>query len=191
MSRMARLIRSLSEWISVGAADFSLLPKPAMLHVEFDRLDGRAVRIGETDERRAAAQGFDPNSLSISTLVKSSCAGCPVQYYSGSFGGGMYTRTIAVQPPPAVSGRRASNRVMSEQAFDLVAFWYEGGFWMYPVALLGLKKNQNLFVDKSGKWNADYIPAYARRYPFCMARVTMASSFGRSRSSGGFAGRPI
>lgn len=43
----------------------------------------------------------------------------------------------------------------------------QGG--IFPVALLGLKKNQNLFVDKGGKWNADYIPAYARRYPFILA----------------------
>lgn len=43
----------------------------------------------------------------------------------------------------------------------------QGG--LFPVALLGLKKNQNLFVDKNGKWNADYIPAYARRYPFILA----------------------
>ena len=46
-------------------------------------------------------QGFDPNNLSISSLVKTSCSGCPVQYYSGSYGGGLYTRTITVTAPPA------------------------------------------------------------------------------------------
>ena len=40
---------------------------------------------------------------------------------------------------------------------------------LFPLALLGLKKNQNLFVDDAGKWNADYVPAYARRYPFILA----------------------
>lgn len=40
---------------------------------------------------------------------------------------------------------------------------------IFPVVLLGLKRNQNLFVGKDGKWNADYIPAYARRYPFILA----------------------
>ena len=40
---------------------------------------------------------------------------------------------------------------------------------VYPVVLLGLKANQNLYVDKKGKWKADYIPAYARRYPFILA----------------------
>jgi hypothetical protein len=40
---------------------------------------------------------------------------------------------------------------------------------VYPVVLLGLKANQNLYVDKKGKWKGDYIPAYARRYPFILA----------------------
>ena len=40
---------------------------------------------------------------------------------------------------------------------------------VFPVALLGVEKNQNLFVDKKGAWSADYIPAYARRYPFILA----------------------
>jgi YVTN family beta-propeller protein len=46
-------------------------------------------------------EGFDPANLSISTLVKTSCAGCPVQYYSGTYGSGVYTRTITVNPPPS------------------------------------------------------------------------------------------
>jgi hypothetical protein len=49
-------------------------------------------------------QGFDPDNLSISTLVMTSCAGCPVQYYSGTYGSGVYTRTISVNPAPVVSG---------------------------------------------------------------------------------------
>jgi hypothetical protein len=48
--------------------------------------------------------GFDPNNLSISSLVQTACSGCPVQYYSGSYGGGLYTRTIAVAAPPAFPG---------------------------------------------------------------------------------------
>jgi SapC len=42
-----------------------------------------------------------------------------------------------------------------------------------PVAVLGLAAGENLFAQ-SGKWaSGAYIPAYARRYPFCMARVNM------------------
>ncbi len=40
---------------------------------------------------------------------------------------------------------------------------------IFPVALLGLEKNKNLFVDEKGDWAAEYIPAYVRRYPFILA----------------------
>ena len=42
-----------------------------------------------------------------------------------------------------------------------------------PVAVLGLGAGENLFcVD--GRWAPGvYVPAYARRYPFCMARVNL------------------
>ena len=40
---------------------------------------------------------------------------------------------------------------------------------VFPVALLGLNNQQNLFVDSKGNWQADYIPAYVRRYPFILA----------------------
>ncbi len=49
-------------------------------------------------------QGYDPSSLNISTLAKTSCSGCPVQYYSGTYGSGVYTRTIAVVSPPVITG---------------------------------------------------------------------------------------
>jgi hypothetical protein len=42
-----------------------------------------------------------------------------------------------------------------------------------PVALIGIAGDENLFV-KNGAWAPNvYIPAYVRRYPFCMARVTL------------------
>jgi hypothetical protein len=40
---------------------------------------------------------------------------------------------------------------------------------IFPVVLLGLKSNQNLYLNKKGEWQADYIPAYVRRYPFILA----------------------
>jgi len=40
---------------------------------------------------------------------------------------------------------------------------------MRPVALLGVRNGENLFVDKQGRWDARYIPAFVRRYPFVMA----------------------
>ncbi len=40
---------------------------------------------------------------------------------------------------------------------------------MRPVALLGMRTSENLYVDEKGKWDAAYIPAFVRRYPFVMA----------------------
>lgn len=39
-----------------------------------------------------------------------------------------------------------------------------------PVAVLGIERQQNLFVDKKGRWRENtYIPAYVRLYPFALA----------------------
>jgi hypothetical protein len=35
-----------------------------------------------------------------------------------------------------------------------------------PAALLGLREAENLYVDHEGKWDARYVPAFVRRYPF-------------------------
>lgn len=41
-----------------------------------------------------------------------------------------------------------------------------------PMAVLGLREQQNLFVDASGRWRSPaYVPAYLRRHPFCIAEV--------------------
>jgi hypothetical protein len=42
-----------------------------------------------------------------------------------------------------------------------------------PFAVVGLRENENLFVDATGNWRDDaYIPAYVRRYPFIFSEVT-------------------
>jgi hypothetical protein len=35
-----------------------------------------------------------------------------------------------------------------------------------PAALLGIRDQENIYVDANGAWNAKYIPAFVRRYPF-------------------------
>lgn len=41
-----------------------------------------------------------------------------------------------------------------------------------PVAILGLRDNENLFLDAKGKWEENaYIPAYIRRYPFIFSEL--------------------
>ena len=42
------------------------------------------------------------------------------------------------------------------------------------MAVLGMENQQNLFVMPDGGWETGiYLPAYVRRYPFCMTRVTV------------------
>lgn len=40
-----------------------------------------------------------------------------------------------------------------------------------PVALLGIREGENLFVNEAGHWEAGtYIPAFIRRYPFILSK---------------------
>jgi hypothetical protein len=40
---------------------------------------------------------------------------------------------------------------------------------LMPVVVLGLRNEENLFVNPDGKWTGIYIPAFIRRYPFVLA----------------------
>lgn len=47
-----------------------------------------------------------------------------------------------------------------------------------PVAVVGLRQDENLFVGADGQWKADtYIPSYVRRYPFIFVTNTDQSQF--------------
>lgn len=57
--------------------------------------------------------------------------------------------------------------------YPLVFASSDSGKSYSPVAVIGLANGENLFV-KDGRWDPlVYLPAYVRRYPFCMSRVTM------------------
>lgn len=47
-----------------------------------------------------------------------------------------------------------------------IGFVQAGDQSFLPVALLGLRKSENLFVKADGQWNGRYLPAFIRRYPF-------------------------
>jgi SapC protein len=40
-----------------------------------------------------------------------------------------------------------------------------------PVAMLGLRNRENLFVGDEDRWTASYVPAFVRRYPFVLAEL--------------------
>jgi hypothetical protein len=49
----------------------------------------------------------------------------------------------------------------------------DAGKHFAAVAVLGLTQGENLFCGDGGWASNTYIPAYARRFPFCMARVNV------------------
>lgn len=58
-----------------------------------------------------------------------------------------------------------------------IAFTIEGG--ARPVAIVGLRDDENLFVDADGGWLAGaYVPAYVRRYPFILAEYGEGEDLG-------------
>ena len=52
-----------------------------------------------------------------------------------------------------------------------VVFTRIAGGKTVPVAMLGLRGRENLFVDAEGRWDAKYVPAFVRRYPFVLAEL--------------------
>lgn len=80
--------------------------------------------------------------------------------------------------PPFV---RALNAIpISYSEFARVALTYpivftsgDKGETFSPVAVLGMTGGENLFVTLDSWVEKAYVPAYARRFPFCMARVTL------------------
>jgi hypothetical protein len=45
------------------------------------------------------------------------------------------------------------------------------------MAVVGLEQQQNLFATAAHTWDTDhYVPAYVRRYPYCMTRVNVAGA---------------
>ena len=49
----------------------------------------------------------------------------------------------------------------------------DSGATYTPVVVLGLGSGENLFCSGQSWAPNTYVPAYARRYPFCMAKVTL------------------
>ncbi len=59
----------------------------------------------------------------------------------------------------------------SEAAKEYPIVFAKAGESLVPVALLGVRNEENLFVDSKGSWDARYIPAFVRRYPFVLAET--------------------
>ena len=93
-------------------------------------------------------------------------------------------RNLYVDPEPGFGFARDTNCVfVATVEFLPVAREYPIVFGQapdgscFPLALLGIRNNQNLYLDTDGQWRAKYIPAYIRRYPFILANNADGSSF--------------
>ena len=62
---------------------------------------------------------------------------------------------------------------VASRDYPLVFTSTDGAKTFAPVAVLGVAGQENLYLA-GGQWDpAFYVPAYIRRYPFCMARVSL------------------
>lgn len=60
----------------------------------------------------------------------------------------------------------------SEAGKEYPIVFAQAGENIIPVALLGLRNEENLYVkEEDGSWDARYIPAFVRRYPFVLAET--------------------
>ena len=65
-----------------------------------------------------------------------------------------------------------SEFAVAQRDYPIVFASNDGGAGFAPVVVLGLADRQNLFVDANGRWARDcYVPAFVRRYPFCISRL--------------------
>jgi SapC len=46
-----------------------------------------------------------------------------------------------------------------------------------PAVILGMRDKQNLFLDDAGAWQAKYLPAFVRRYPFVFSNSNDGKTF--------------
>lgn len=68
-----------------------------------------------------------------------------------------------------------SEFIRAATTFPIIFIKKEEHFW--PFAVTGLKAGENLFVDSEGKWEANYIPAILRGYPFILGKNSKGDEF--------------
>jgi hypothetical protein len=88
--------------------------------------------------------------------------------------------TLGLLPHADFAFTAGANAIPVNMAeFAQAGVWYPivftGTDSVSPVAVVGVRKAQNLFVDGAGKWTEGaYVPAYARRHPFILTRPDAA-----------------
>ncbi|HSH89464.1 MAG TPA: SapC family protein [Ramlibacter sp.] len=87
-------------------------------------------------------------------------------------------RTRKVKPSKSFAFARKANSlylaaVEFAEAFKEypIVFTRGGNQKIVPVAMLGLRSRESLFIDDEERWTATYVPAFVRRYPFVLAEL--------------------
>jgi len=78
--------------------------------------------------------------------------------------------------------RKINSVPLTAVEFPLAAAEYaivfaQSGDDVVPVVILGARAGENLYVKEDETWNAKYIPAFVRRYPFVFAAKDDGQSF--------------
>ena len=65
-----------------------------------------------------------------------------------------------------------SELVPASRDYPIVIASNDNGVTFAPVVVLGLADRQNLFIGDQGEWDPSaYVPAFVRRYPFCISKL--------------------
>ena len=86
-------------------------------------------------------------------------------------------RRLRVRPGTDFAFARRANSVyltaveFNEAMKEFAIVFTRAAGKVVPVAVLGLRSRENLFVTGEGRWDAHYVPAFLRRYPFVLALV--------------------
>ena len=103
-----------------------------------------------------AEQGIYKNPIFLNSVTHKSVKVAPVKNYS--FASKLNSVVIVGQ------------EFLEAAKYFPVVFTRAGEDQIVPVAILGLRNEENLFVSKDGEWKeGTYMPAYFRRYPYVLA----------------------
>lgn len=89
----------------------------------------------------------------------------------------------SIEPGKGYGFARKINSVpLTAVEFPLAAAEYaivfaQSGSEVVPVVILGARAGENLYVKDDDGWNARYVPAFVRRYPFVFAAKDDAKTF--------------
>jgi hypothetical protein len=106
--------------------------------------------------------------MSLATEAK----GLPLFYHEVRMLDSVRDQDLCLTPPSDHRFASGTNSIplVAEEFFAAQAHYpivFAGAENPSPVAIVGLRNDENLFVDADGTWRADaYLPLYVRRHPF-------------------------